>query len=99
MEDWWKRKLFNPRDIEGEPVKEQLDYVRELFELARKKDSRLKGVTIVGSTLKGYSSPRGEHISDTDITIIYDRPQNQGVDDLNIYESIHDSKIELNSTR
>ena len=72
MEEWWKHKLFQPRTMEGDPAKEQLDYIRELFKLASKEDPRLKGITIMGSTLKGYSRLKGENISDIDIATICD---------------------------
>ena len=93
MEDWWRHKLFQPKSIEGEPVKEQLDYIRELFEFARK-DSRLKGITIIGSTLKGYTSSRKKKVSDIDIAIVCDDSPGQGV-----YVSLYGNKIELNNRR
>ena len=65
---WWEHKLFQPRDIEGEPVTEQIEYVRELFEGYRKRDPRLKALTIIGGTLKGYTKPD----SDIDVALIYD---------------------------
>jgi len=74
MEDWWKHKLFQPKNFEGKPTKEELEYIRNLFEFASKADSRLKGITIIGSTLKGYSKPG----SDIDIKIICD--DSPGVD-------------------
>ena len=97
MEDWWRHKLFQPKSIEGEPVKEQLDYIRELFEFARK-DSRLKGITIIGSTLKGYTSSRKKKVSDIDIAIVYDDSPSQGV--YGLYNvSLYGNKIELNNRR
>ena len=62
--------MFQPRDIEGEPVTEQIEYVRELFEGYRKQDPRLKALTIIGGTLKGYTKPD----SDIDVALIYDDP-------------------------
>lgn len=70
MEKWSENKLFQPRDIEGEPVKEQFDYIRELFKYASQLDPRLKGITIIGSTLKGYALPGKK--SDIDIILIAD---------------------------
>lgn len=54
-ENAWENKLINPRSKEGQPNFERLEYVRELFKYIRDKDSRVRAVTLVGSTMKGYS--------------------------------------------
>ena len=78
---WWERRLFQPKNIEGEPVKEELDYVRDLLKSASERDPRLKGITIIGSTLKGYTKPTNENPSDVDIAAIYDSSFSKGEDD------------------
>ena len=101
MEEWWKHKLFQPKNIEGEPVKEELDYVRELFKLASEADPRLKGITIIGSTLKGYAYPESK--SDIDIGVFCDNPAqldsrgHHEVDDF--FAKFLEAEKELNSQR
>ncbi|MES3031994.1 MAG: hypothetical protein V4699_01995 [Patescibacteria group bacterium] len=72
MEDWWRHKLFQPKNIEGEPVTEELSYIRELFNYVSEKEPRLKGIAVIGSTLKGYSRQNGDKRSDIDIIEICD---------------------------
>lgn len=65
---WWAEKLLNPKDIKGESVEEQIDYARTFFELWQISDPRIKAMTIVGSTLKGYSDSAAE--SDIDLWVV-----------------------------
>ena len=104
MEEWWKNKLFQPKNIEGKPVKEELQYVRDLFELASKADPRLKGITIIGSTLKGYAKSVGEKVSDIDVMIVYDdsqgiSPKSQQVSATDFIVKFYDAVNNLNDIR
>ncbi len=102
MEEWWKHKLFQPRNVEGEPTTEELGYVRELFKVASQEDSRLKGITIIGSTVKGYARPGNEHISDIDIVTVCDnslRVDSQGWRTYDFLAEFEKSREKLNSIR
>lgn len=78
-EDWFKTKFINPRNIEGEPQIEQLEYTRELFEKLGEKDERFSGIAILGSAVKGYSHKED---SDIDVMIFYYEESEQEADTL-----------------
>jgi len=68
MEDWFKTKFINPRDKEGNPQTARLEYAREFFKALGEKDARLSGVSILGSTMKGYGN---QETSDIDMIVYY----------------------------
>src|SRR6185295_15950082 len=66
--DWFKRKFVNPRNAEGKPQTEKLEYAREFFGALGRKDPRFSGVAMIGSTMKGYGH---EKSSDIDVALFY----------------------------
>jgi len=67
MED----RLFTFRDIDGNEQFETVEKIGRLGDYLREMDSRIIGVSIAGSTVKGYSKPESEKKSDVDLYIIY----------------------------
>lgn len=63
----FEKKLYIPRDAEGEPNREELKKIREIENIL-KNHPAFVGLAPFGSIIKGYS--KGD--SDIDINIIYD---------------------------
>lgn len=78
MEQPKEEKLFTFKDIEGNQQFEAIEDAGKLLDFLREKDPKIKLISIVGSTVKGYalSKPRMipgiSKISDIDICLIYE---------------------------
>ncbi len=66
-----EKKLFTLRDIEGKSQFETVEKIGRLGDFLREKDPRIVGVSVVGSTVKGYALPESERVSDVDIILIF----------------------------
>lgn len=64
-------ELFTFKDIEGNEQFEMVDKIGRLGDFLRSRDPRIIGVSVAGSTVKGYSKPESEKKSDVDLYIIY----------------------------
>ena len=69
--EWWEYRLFQPKTVDNETVERELQQVRDFFDFVSNKDSRLKAMTVIGSTLKGESKQNTERSSDIDLAVMY----------------------------
>ncbi len=71
MESGPKEKLFTFKDVDGKEQFETIELAGRLLDFLRKKDERIKSISIVGSTVKGHAINNGRKKSDLDICLIY----------------------------
>lgn len=93
VDKWWTTHLFHPKSVDGsfvvmkdkeevELVKAQLKYIRDFYSFLKEQNFPVTGITILGSTLKGYagietlgtvygddSVVERQNISDIDISV------------------------------
>lgn len=66
----FEKKLYIPRDVEGEPNKEDLEFLHSLQEKLSEKNGFV-GIAPFGSVVSGYSTEQ----SDMDLYMLYDDPK------------------------
>lgn len=73
-----KDKLFTFKDIEGKEQFEVIEKIGKFLDFIKIKDPRIVGISIMGSTVKGYAYPNlsteNDKASDVDIIYIYSDP-------------------------
>lgn len=69
MSESFEKKLYTPRDIEGEPNIEELRQIKEL-ERVLEQHPKFVGLALIGSIAQGYSIES----SDIDVNVLFDTP-------------------------
>ncbi len=86
-EHLYVEKFANPRNIEGDPQTERLEYIRNFFDFFAKRNNKIVAGCVVGSTVKGY----GLESSDIDAAVFYFEEIPVGEDAMKHYQEFYES--------